>query len=495
MAFYGMRKGEIMKTKLKWIIPAVSAAVLAAVGGILALTGVFGKKGPDEEKKDKFVLAAAVYPEFKQKPVLPDVDWEDEEYIEEHYEELEAMLEKYDETSQAYAEELLVLRKELSEYGREKALGTVAKFTEESMITFLSNRNGENRVYSPINLYLMLGMLSEVTDGNSRKQLLELANADTAEDLRARSKALFDNLYKDDPSGTCRLGASFWLSDAETGYKKKTLDILAKEYYASSFSGKMGSAEYNKQLHKWINSQTGNLLEDAVNDLEFKDYTVFALVTTLFLDAKWEEQFNESRTEDDIFHAESGDVTVPFMHEAKVGSYYTGDRFTAVAKNLATDFYVGDGMGEMMFILPNEGVSVDELLTDPQVMEYIMQSYMYLNRNVAKIHLSVPRFDISYKTDIISNLKALGVTDIFQAGTADFSPLLDDPLFVDEAKHAARVMVDENGVKAAAFTFVTETKGAAMEEKDFYFTLDRPFLFVIRSEAGIPLFVGVVENP
>ena len=495
MAFFGMREGEFMNAKMKWIIPAVSAAVLATVGGILALTGVFGKRATDEEKKDKFVLAAAVYPEFKQKPVLPDVDWEDEEYLEEHYEELEAILEEYEETSEAYAEELAELRKDLEEYGSEKAVGAVTEFTGKSMQVLLSDRNGENRVYSPINIYLMLGMLSEVTDGNTCQQILSLADAESTEDLRARSKALWNSLYRNDNVGKCVLASSFWLSDAlSDSYKKKTLDILAKEHRASAFSGKMGSEAYNEELRKWVNSQTGNLLEDAAGNLEFNDDTVAALVTTILYEARWNDPFYAEKTESETFHAQSGDVTVDFMHETKFGRYYYGDRFKAVTKEMGYD-YAG-GLGEMWFILPDEGTSVDELLSDPQVQQLISRGEWYENAASAKIYLAVPKFDISYDASIIKPLKQMGVTDIFVPG-ADFSPLMDDDsLFVDQAEHAARLMIDEDGVKAAAFTFFSLGKSAMpMDEEELYFTLDRPFLFALCSETGIPLFVGVVEKP
>ena len=61
--------------------------------------------------------------------------------------------------------------------------------------------------------------------------------------------------------------------------------------------------------------------------------------------------------------------------------------------------------------------------------------------------------------------------------------------------HAARVAIDEEGVTAAAYT-VMPAPGAAMppdEEVDF--VLDKPFLFAITSETGLPLFMGVVQNP
>ena len=40
---------------------------------------------------------------------------------------------------------------------------------------------GENRTLSPLNLYLALGMLCEVTDGDTRQEILDLLGEDSAE--------------------------------------------------------------------------------------------------------------------------------------------------------------------------------------------------------------------------------------------------------------------------------------------------------------------------
>ncbi|MBR6999741.1 MAG: hypothetical protein IKI01_03890 [Lachnospiraceae bacterium] len=492
-----------MKRSTKWIIAAAAAAVVVAVTVIvLVVSGVF-RKDPDDDKKkrteqDKFLLAAAAYPEFKSNPKMPELE-HDEDYYYEHEEELDKLYElyeAYEEQAEAYAEELVELRKDLEAYGQDKAVGAVADFTQASMQVLLSDRNGANRVYSPINIYLMLGMLSEITDGNCRQQLLDLAKADSVEDLRERSKALWNSLYQSNGDSKCVLASSFWLSDdLEGSYNKKTLDILAKEHRASAFSGQMGSEEYNDELHKWINSQTGNLLEEAAGNLKFDRDTVAALVTTILYEAKWDEVFYEERTAPDTFHAKSGDVTADFMHEKQFGRYYYGDNFKAVFKDLNYD-YAGS-LGTMWFILPEEGTGVDALLSDPQLKQLISELEGYENAGTATINFAVPKFDISYDTSIIDPLRKMGVTDLFDPGKADFSPLMDDDsLFVDQAEHAARLMIDEDGVKAAAFTFVSVSKSAKPEETEVLdFKLDRPFLFVLCSDTGIPLFAGVVENP
>ena len=115
------------------------------------------------------------------------------------------------------------------------------------------------------------------------------------------------------------------------------------------------------------------------------------------------------------------------------------------------------------------------------------------------INLSMPRFDVSSDLDLIGGLKELGVTDIFDMDVSNFDPLeasTDDPLYVSKAQHAARVKVDEEGCEAAAYTVIMVDCGAAMPPDDEVdFVLDRPFLFAVTGESGLPLFTGVVNQP
>ena len=149
----------------------------------------------------------------------------------------------------------------------------------------------------------------------------------------------------------------------------------------------------------------------------------------------------------------------------------------------------------MWFILPNEGVTVDELLSDPQV-HLLLEKGAEGKCHPAIVDLTVPKYDLTSSIDLCGVLRKMGLTDVFDAMKSDFTPLFKkgNGYYVSEAKHAVRVMVDEEGVKAAAFTEI-QVAGAILMEDRIEFTLDRPFLFAIQTYDNIPLFVGVVEQP
>lgn len=352
----------------------------------------------------------------------------------------------------------------------------------------LSDAGTENLVYSPLNIYMALAMLAEITDGESRAQVLALLGETDVETLRENAHALWNANYSDDGAVTSILASSLWLNE-DVSFRQDTLNTLAESYYASSYQGTMGTDAMNKALQNWLNEQTGGLLKDQIDGIETTPETILALATTIYFQATWEEEFSENRTEKDIFHSAKGDETVDYMKQTLwYGNYYWGKNYSATYKNL-------EGSGKMWFILPDEGVSVDELLHDDEVLG-LMTSGSCENKTSIRINLSVPKFDVSSKIDLAEKMQDLGITDCFDMEKADFSPLLteDMPACLSSAEHGARVAIDEEGVTAAAYTVMMAAGAAQPPENEIDFVLDRPFIFVITGVDSSPLFMGVVND-
>lgn len=373
--------------------------------------------------------------------------------------------------------------------------GTLDDFLTGSIPAFLGGAAGENKVYSPLNVYLAFGMLAEITDGQSRQQILDAMGADSIEALRTRVNALWNANYQDDGLTTCLLAGSFWLRD-DMGYLQPTLDSLAEHYYASSYRGQMGSGDYNAALQAWLNEQTGGLLKEQAAGVELDPSTVIALATAIYYKAGWADEFGEAATAPDTFHSAKGDVTCDFMHSSDGGILYRGDGFTATSKPMQNG-------GAMWFLLPDEGTTPETLL-DGRFTDFLLSEKWdetadnyWADQEHHIINLSLPKFDVDSDTDLIPGMRAMGINDVFDWSISDFTPLTDeaDNLYVSEARHAARVKVDEEGVEAAAYTVIDEKSAGMLMGDEVDFTLDRPFLFAVTGEDGLPLFVGVVNRP
>ena len=250
----------------------------------------------------------------------------------------------------------------------------------------------------------------------------------------------------------------------------------------------MGSETFEKALRAWLNDQTGGLLSDQIDEIAFSPETILALATTVYFQASWEDNFQKESTEKNVFHSVSGDTEADFMHQNYSGDYCRGEKFSAVSKSLEE--------GEKMwFILPDEGLSVNDLLQDDEVLSFIGNTYAWSDQRETAIQLAVPKFTVSSKLDLQEPLENLGVTDCFEAYRADFSPLIseDTEVYVGKIEHGALVGINEEGVTATAYTF-TQLYGTGPSEKPVDFTVDRPFLFVITGVDGSVIFIGAVNQ-
>ena len=149
--------------------------------------------------------------------------------------------------------------------------------------------------------------------------------------------------------------------------------------------------------------------------------------------------------------------------------------------------------GTMVFVLPDEGISLDSLLGSPEGIQELLTGG---EQSVADISIRLPKFSFQDRTDLEETLMGLGVRTCFSGG-ADFSRMSNVPAFISRVLQESFVGVDENGVTAAAYTLIAMTKGAAIpverEKVDFHLT--RPFLYAIESTDGAVLFIGTVTTP
>ena len=352
----------------------------------------------------------------------------------------------------------------------------------------LQNADGENRVCSPLNLYMALAMLTEVTDGGTRQELLDALGADDTAALREQAKALWDANYTDDGVVKSVLADSVWLNDGMR-YHSDALQTLAEDYFASVFTGEPGTKDYDEALHEWINQQTGDLLKDSAGGLKMDPAMAITLVSSVYFKGRWTETFDAMNSTTETFHGAEKDVPCEMMRQVEGMGYYRGKGFAAVNKGVMN-------ANGFRFILPDEGVTVDEVLASKAFADYLTHSPVDPLEDYTRVALSVPKFDVTADSDVIPALKEMGVKKVFDHGGADFSPLTDDrdDIAVDKVQHSARVKIDEEGCEAAAFTAVMAEATGAFVDEPIDFTLDRPFIFVINGAGGAPLFVGVVNG-
>ena len=350
----------------------------------------------------------------------------------------------------------------------------------------LSDATDHNAVCSPLNIYIALSMLAEVTDGNTRKQILDVLNVKDMDVLNKRTEAIWDANYVDTPALKSILANSIWLRN-DIGYNEDTLKKLSVEYHASSYSGEMGSESMNQKLQKWTDKHTGELLTEYTKELKLKQESVLALISTVYYKASWDKNFPKEQTNKGIFHGALGDQSVPMMHNDIITNLYQTEHFQAVGLSLVDS-------GTMYFFLPKEGYKAQDIAANPEMIKICMEP-VSMESNSALVHLTVPKFNDSAKTDLLECLKNIGITDVLSDKQADFTPLTKEieNIYLSSAEHAAMVKIDEEGVIGAAYTvLMMEAAGIIQDQVDFI--IDRPFVYAVAAPDGSILFTGVIQN-
>ena len=384
------------------------------------------------------------------------------------------------------AKERYEAEKALRINGRKAALANLTDFFTRGTGEFLSGGT-ENRLWSPVNAYIGLAMVAELTAGESRQQILDLFGAADLEELRQQVSAVWESAYSGGKNEICTLANSLWLEEG-LQYNQQTMDALAHHYYASVYQGDLGSDAINKAIGAWLDENTGGFLRKQTGNIRLSQETVLALYSTIYFQAKWMNQFSAKNNTQDVFHGAKGDLQATYMNKKEAMMYYYwGDTFSAVALNLKNG-------SSMWFILPDEGLTTADVLADGQYMEMILDAG-WENQKYMKVNLSVPKFDVSGTMNLQEGLKKLGVADVFSAQDADFSGITSQvPVYLTAANQSVRVQIDEEGVKAAAYMEFPGAMSPAPPDEIIDFIVDKPFLFVIEQD-NIPLFAGCVNDP
>ena len=359
----------------------------------------------------------------------------------------------------------------------------LVRFSSETAAKIFAE--GENTVYSPISLYMALGMLTEVTEGRTREQVTDLLGVSDSEALRQWTRTLWRQLYRDEKDSALWLGNAAFLNETMS-FHKEPLEVLAEDYYASSYGLPMGTSGADKAIAAWLDLQTNDLLTDDTGAIRTEKRDLLRLYNTIYYKAAWQAEFFGGATAEDIFTAADGtEQRADFMHISIEGEDVArGEGYRRAS------LYLKDG-GRMTFYLPDEGVTVEELLQRKNILNELLA----VDEWVVRVNWSVPKFDLHDSLKLNDALQALGVTDAFDENKADFAPLTEQPAYVESVNQAARVKIDEEGVEAAAYTEVDTNAAAAppQEMPEEEMNLNRPFLFVIWKD-GAPLFVGAVQT-
>lgn len=345
-----------------------------------------------------------------------------------------------------------------------------------------------NTVFSPLSLSLALSMLNNGAVGETQEQIVGTLGftGKTAGDINGFYRKMLDAAVGLDPKVTIESANSIWIAN-NFPVKQSFVDVNVEWYDAAIRNVDFGASGTLKAINDWASDNTHGKIKDVLRQLD--PQTVVLLMNALYYKGTWASEFKQSNTYDaDFTKADGSNVKVKMMKQT-LSTEYTENELYSSAR-----LPFGNGAFYMSFILPNEGVTISDVLagiSDETVSGTDMPPY------TNEVIFGLPRFKTEYDVELTDYFKDLGMRIPFTP-SADFSAMhsSNDAVYVSLIKQKAFVEVDEKGAEAAAVTVVSTAVTSVGPGQEVPFILNRPFLFLIREHStGVIYFMGEVNDP
>jgi serpin B len=238
-------------------------------------------------------------------------------------------------------------------------------------------------------------------------------------------------------------------------------------------------------------SNTDNRIDKIVDRISSE--TILFLINAIYFKGQWTNEFEKGKTREDDFRlADGGQKKLPMMSQSGKYNYYKGKDFQAVS------LPYGTGRMSMYVFLPDKRTTLDQFERDLTVENW--ENWIKSFR-MAPGEVMLPRFKIEYEVDLNDVLKALGMSEAFDAHRANFSGIAQlsqaDRIYISKVKHKTFAEVNEEGTVAAAATAVeVGVTSVQLPQENFIMEVDRPFFVAIRDNlTGTVLFMGSIADP
>lgn len=337
-----------------------------------------------------------------------------------------------------------------------------------------------NLVFSPASLSIAFAMLREGAVGGTAAEI------DRVLHLPANRSAAYNGLLHELAqvgSGTdLEVNDGLFLDPSLT--VKQSYLLALKKWYGAGVEQTAFPNPALDVINRWVDVNTHGRIPKLLDQLD--PAAVFALVNTVYLDAKWQHPFSASDTSKASFTTSAGRrVTASMMHSTSKLDYAAGSGWQAVRLP-----YRGNDLS-MLVLLPRGGKVAPSSLLKPAALAAVTGRFA-----ARDVELSLPKWDLQTSANLVPVLESLGMKLTF--GSGGFSALTSDPSFaVSQVVQQANITVGEKGTKAAAATaIIGETIALPPRLDAVPFVADHPFAFaIVHNVTGVPLFEGVVADP
>lgn len=353
---------------------------------------------------------------------------------------------------------------------------------------FIDRINAEEKgdfFVSPLSMQFLLGMILDGTRGKTADEICHVLGYGKGEvaAVNSYSLSMLEQLPSLDKTTKLSIANALFVNISHPVLDSYR-DTVGKYYLAEvsnlNFSDIGATLE---AINGWSRKKTEGLIPKILNEVD--NNAAAYLLNALYFKGQWKEKFSKDKTGEETFTAEDGtEKQVPMMKIWEEYSYLDKKDFQVVR------LPYGNGAFNMLVVLPGNGKTIADVTailknTDWVEMNQSMEPFT--------VDLWLPKFEVSYKTELENTLSAMGMPSAFKTGAADYSAMFPEPVYLSGVMQTAIVKVDEEGTEAAAVSgaFINTLAPALSITFPVVFHADRPFLYLItESSTGAVLFAG-----
>jgi serine protease inhibitor len=357
----------------------------------------------------------------------------------------------------------------------------------------LKENPGKNLLVSPFSAATALGMVYNGAHGKTRDEMNQTLGFGSMEreEVNRENKDLMEALQGADPKVTLNIANSLW-GNHHLKFKPDFLKANQDDYQAEVNILDFSKPGASDAVNQWVSDKTMGKIPQIIGPLTPLDKLV--LVNAVYFKGNWASQFKKEATKPAPFHLTDGtSPDRPFMRQTHDYAYLDTGKFQAVR------LPYGNGRLSLLVFLPSKDSSLADFcagLTPDHWNQWMGQL------RGRKVILSLPKFKIEFKQDLIPSLSAMGMEGAFDPASADFGDMAFFDrrlmnLYLSQALQKTYMLVDEEGTEAAAATaFVVHVLAVRREPPPVVMTVDRPFFIaLVDGQTQALLFTGAVYNP
>ncbi|MDR1331268.1 MAG: serpin family protein, partial [Tannerella sp.] len=367
-------------------------------------------------------------------------------------------------------------------------------FAFELLRNVCRNEKPQANVFiSPLSASLALSMLDNGADGDTHREIQAGLGFEgfTREEQNGYAQKMVKAMQELDPRGAFGSANSIWIKrefEALESFREVNRRYFESEVRNEDFSAPATLALING----WISEKTYGRIADMLT--EIPSGSVMYLINALYFKGMWAFPFDEALTSGETFRSQDGSASrLPTMKLTDSHlRHAAGEQFALL------ELPFGNGAFSMTVLLPDEGVSLASVV-ERMNGELWEQCLAGLERDGSVVHVRLPKFTIEYERTLDDDLKAMGMTSMFDPVAANLSLIHPTALLaVSTVKQKTFAEVNEKGMEAAAATVVEIMDMANLDQPapprvDFY--VDRPFLFFVSERStGSIFFAGAIRN-